>query len=130
MKAARSSSIGDYVDKGPESRQVIERLLSGVEAGWHLVALKGNHDAMMVEALRDPAKMAAWLGRAATRRWRPTAAIPPRFRQPTSHGSTTAADCMSTRIASTFTPASILRVPLDQQSEATLLWKRYPKEYC
>src|SRR3982074_3256575 len=54
-------TIGDYVDKGPQSKQVIDRLLPGVAEGWRLVALKGNHDAMMVEALRDPAKMASWL---------------------------------------------------------------------
>ena len=54
-------TIGDYVDKGPESRQVIERLLSGVAEGWSLVALKGNHDAMMADALRDPSKMASWI---------------------------------------------------------------------
>jgi len=57
--------IGDYVDKGPHSQQVIERLLSGID-GWNLVALKGNHDAMMVQALRDqglrdPAKLAFWI---------------------------------------------------------------------
>jgi len=47
------------------------------------VALKGNHDAMMVEALRDPSKMAAWIekgGDAALasygRRIRRCAAIP------------------------------------------------------
>src|ERR1700678_2430600 len=54
-------TIGDYVDKGPDSRQVIERLLPGVAEGSKLVALKGNHDAMMVDALRDASKMAAWL---------------------------------------------------------------------
>ena len=41
-------TIGDYVDKGPQSKQVIDRMLSGVGEGWRLVALKGNHDAMMV----------------------------------------------------------------------------------
>src|SRR3954451_11836113 len=55
-------TIGDYVDKGPQTRQVIERLLPGVD-GWRLVALKGNHDAMMAEGLRDPASLAFWLGR-------------------------------------------------------------------
>src|SRR5258708_34412064 len=54
-------TIGDYVDKGPDSKVVVDRLMAGVEAGWSLIALKGNHDAMMVEALRDPSKMAAWL---------------------------------------------------------------------
>src|SRR4051812_38777575 len=54
-------TIGDYVGKGPQSRQVIDRLLPGVGGGWQLLALKGNHDAMMVEALRDPAKLDGWL---------------------------------------------------------------------
>src|SRR5664279_1321664 len=54
-------TIGDYVDKGPESKQVIDRLLHGVAEDWSFVALKGNHDAMMVEALRNPAKMTAWM---------------------------------------------------------------------
>ena len=56
-------TIGDYVDKGPDSKQVVDRLLSGVAEGWNLVALKGNHDAMMVEALRDPTKMDWWIGK-------------------------------------------------------------------
>ena len=56
-------TIGDYVDKGPRSREVVERLMSGLDKGWNLIALKGNHDAMMVEALRDPPKMAAWIGK-------------------------------------------------------------------
>ncbi len=89
-------TIGDYVDKGPQSRQVIDRLLLlGVPAGWSLVALKGNHDAMMVEALRNPAKMAAWIekgGDAALASYGgDAAAVPPG----------------STPIASMFTPASI-----------------------
>ena len=46
-------TIGDYVDKGPDSKAVIDRLLTGVAPAWTLVTLKGNHDAMMVEALRE-----------------------------------------------------------------------------
>jgi serine/threonine protein phosphatase 1 len=58
--------LGDYVDKGPDSGPVVDRLLQGLELsgladGWRFVALKGNHDAMMVEALRDPANMASWI---------------------------------------------------------------------
>src|ERR1700722_11366846 len=55
--------IGDYVDKGQASRGVIERLLSGVGEGLHLVTFKGNHDAMMAGALRDTAEMADWLAK-------------------------------------------------------------------
>ncbi len=35
-------TIGDYVDKGPDSKGVIDRLLAGADAGWNLVTLKGN----------------------------------------------------------------------------------------
>jgi len=38
--------LGDYVDRGPDSRAVIERLMQGVAEGrnWHV--LRGNHDRM------------------------------------------------------------------------------------
>jgi serine/threonine protein phosphatase 1 len=77
-------TIGEYVNKGPQSRQVIDRLLAGVAFGWKFVALKGNHDALMAQALREPSKMAAW------RRWPPMAAIPQPCRKSISRGST---DC-------------------------------------
>jgi serine/threonine protein phosphatase 1 len=56
-------ALGDYVDKGPDSRQVIDRLRAGPPDGWSLFSLKGNHDVMMVEALRNPSKMDDWLER-------------------------------------------------------------------
>ena len=55
--------IGDYVDKGPDSKGVIDRLLSGVSGSFELVTLKGNHDAMMIDALRDRSTMANWLAK-------------------------------------------------------------------
>src|SRR4051812_2804656 len=56
-------TIGDYVDNGPHSRQVIDRLLPGMSGAWRLVALKGNHDAMMVQGLRDPSKRDRWIAK-------------------------------------------------------------------
>lgn len=61
--------LGDYVDKGPDSRGVIARLRAGVAPPWRLAMIKGNHDAMMVAALREEigpgaaeaARMADWL---------------------------------------------------------------------
>ena len=42
-------TLGDYVDRGPDSRGVLERLLA-LHATGRLVALRGNHDYMMLQA--------------------------------------------------------------------------------
>ena len=78
--------IGDYVDKGPHSRQVVERLVG--HCRLELVALKGNHDAMMVAGCAILQNALHGSRKAATPRSRPMAAILPPFRKPTSHGST------------------------------------------
>jgi len=38
--------VGDYTDRGPNSRGVIERLMDGRDAGRNWTFLKGNHDRM------------------------------------------------------------------------------------
>ena len=45
--------VGDYVDRGLQSRQVIDRLLAGF-AGFTPVFLKGNHDETLLQFLADP----------------------------------------------------------------------------
>ena len=40
---------GDYVDRGPTSRQVIETLMAGPQTpGWKWVCLQGNHEEIMM----------------------------------------------------------------------------------
>lgn len=61
--------MGDYVDRGPESRQVLERLMDGpTKRGWEWVCLQGNHEAMMLACLARQAEMSWWMvnGGAAT----------------------------------------------------------------
>ena len=43
---ARIVFLGDYTDRGSDSRGVIERLVQGQAAGRNWVFLKGNHDRM------------------------------------------------------------------------------------
>ena len=45
--------LGDYIDRGPASSQVIDML---IERGRHYetIFLKGNHEAILVDLLRDP----------------------------------------------------------------------------
>jgi serine/threonine protein phosphatase 1 len=123
-------TIGDYVDKGPDSREVIERLLSGVGEGFSLVALKGNHDAMMVDALRDPAKMAAWIAKGGD------AALASYGGDPSAVPQThidwlDGLRLMHIDAHRLYVHAGVdHEIPLNQQSEETRLWKRYPAGFA
>lgn len=48
--------LGDYIDRGPGSRHVVERICGLIEAGVHVVPLIGNHEYLMLEYHRtgDP----------------------------------------------------------------------------
>lgn len=46
--------IGDYIDRGPDSKGVIDRLLT-LEDEVSCVFLRGNHEAMMLDYLREGA---------------------------------------------------------------------------
>jgi serine/threonine protein phosphatase 1 len=120
--------IGDYVDKGPDSKQVIDRLRSGVD-GSRLVALKGNHDAMMVEALRDRSKMAAWIAKGGDAALASYGGDPAGV--PEDHIAwLDRRQLMHVDTHRVYVHAGVdSDIALDQQSEATLLWKRYPKGF-
>lgn len=45
--------LGDYIDRGPDSRGVIKRVSAGAPAGWTWTALSGNHEQMACDAYRD-----------------------------------------------------------------------------
>jgi serine/threonine protein phosphatase 1 len=45
-------TLGDYVNRGPDSRRVLDRLIV-LERQCHLVPLLGNHDQMFLEVLRE-----------------------------------------------------------------------------
>lgn len=51
--------LGDCIDRGPESRQVIETLLE-LRKSCSPVFLRGNHEAMILDARDDPLKGSLW----------------------------------------------------------------------
>lgn len=53
--------LGDYVDRGPASRQVIDILETGLPSGCRPIYLKGNHEDMLLKALISPAGQEIWL---------------------------------------------------------------------
>lgn len=52
--------LGDYVDRGPDSRGVVEELLQ-VRQSCRLVPLRGNHELMLLAARVLPVPPAPWL---------------------------------------------------------------------
>jgi serine/threonine protein phosphatase 1 len=47
-------TLGDYVDRGPDSRKVIGRLMGGLgHEGWRLICLKGNDDIISTRRARS-----------------------------------------------------------------------------
>ena len=54
--------LGDYVDRGPDSRGVIDAVLALEAAGdFEVIALKGNHEDALLRFLRDPGFGPNWL---------------------------------------------------------------------
>jgi calcineurin-like phosphoesterase family protein len=53
--------LGDYVDRGPDSRAVVERLLGGLPEGFATHFLKGNHEAILLDFLDDAWRLEHWL---------------------------------------------------------------------
>jgi serine/threonine protein phosphatase 1 len=52
-------SLGDYVDRGPESRAVVDLMIGLVER-CQLIPLLGNHEQMMLEAIDSPKVREFW----------------------------------------------------------------------
>jgi serine/threonine protein phosphatase 1 len=54
-------TLGDYIDRGPNSCQVIDRLMCKRADNLTMVNLKGNHEAMMWETCNKVAELNWWI---------------------------------------------------------------------
>ena len=52
--------LGDYVDRGPASAQVIEHLLHKPHADFQRICLTGNHDIAMLDYLEKRLSLSGW----------------------------------------------------------------------
>ena len=129
--------LGDYVDRGPDSRRVIELVMELTSDGKH-IALRGNHEIMMIEARLDDSWLVPWLqyGGDATLASYATGSGPGSFDDvPRSHIE--------------FIEQRLLRyyeidghffvhgnvdpdVPLGNQTDAAIYWQKYrnPEPHC
>jgi serine/threonine protein phosphatase 1 len=118
--------LGDYIDRGPDSRSVVGRLRRLCEQRpGDIVCLMGNHEDMLLSAVDNPSDVTLWInnGGGATLK---------------SYGVNTLADLPADDIAwirnlrlchddglRFFVHAGIdPAVPLDQQDKAIMLWTR------
>jgi serine/threonine protein phosphatase 1 len=51
--------LGDYIDRGPQSARTLDLLIERSHRR-ETVSLKGNHEAFLLEVLRDPRKLEDW----------------------------------------------------------------------
>lgn len=61
LDAAQLIFLGDYVDRGDDSRGVIERLIKLQSEHDDAVFLKGNHEELLLDFLEEPEDLGHWL---------------------------------------------------------------------
>ncbi len=52
--------LGDYIDRGPESSRVIDFLVNHIPSQFKVILLKGNHEQMMLEAIKNKQALPTW----------------------------------------------------------------------
>jgi serine/threonine protein phosphatase 1 len=61
QKSDRLILLGDYIDRGDKSREVIDLILDLTKKGYDVTPLMGNHESMMLDAYRDRSLLPLWL---------------------------------------------------------------------
>ena len=125
-------TLGDYVDRGPDSRRVIERLMDWRSDTLTLVSLKGNHEAMMWEVCNNLAELDWWIKNGGDQTLVSYGSslplnLNPRV-VPFSHLQWIAnLPLIYVDQHRVFVHAAVdPKTSLDRQNEQVLLWKRYP----
>ena len=60
-KSDKIYCIGDYIDRGPDSKGVIDFIIDLRKKGYHIHTLRGNHEQMMIDSVYSDTKFNHWL---------------------------------------------------------------------
>ena len=122
-------TLGDYVDRGPDSKGVLQRLIA-LDMQTRLVPLIGNHEILMLDAKEQKIDFESWLaiGGLATMESYAGAPVPEWSAVPKAHW-----DFMMTRCQRyfesdrhIFAHAGVnFALPLAEQSDDWLFWRRF-----
>ena len=53
--------LGDYIDRGSESKQVINYIMGFIENGFRITPLKGNHEDLLIKAYQNSEALPFWI---------------------------------------------------------------------
>jgi len=53
--------LGDYIDRGPSSKQVVDMIIDMIEQGYDVVPLLGNHEQLMTNSSLGQRDLSMWL---------------------------------------------------------------------
>jgi serine/threonine protein phosphatase 1 len=132
--------LGDYVDRGPSSREVLDRLVERTRV-HRVICLKGNHESYLVEFLHNPSVLGDWRHFGALETLRsyglnpsanPDSAEEHRLARALAAALPAGHRQLLTKLAASFSCGDFFfahagvkpGVPLAQQSEHDLLWIR------
>lgn len=118
--------LGDYIDRGPDSRLVVECLIDGPRQGWRWICLKGNHEDMMARTFTEALDPQSWLANGGD-----TTVVSYGGDIPIAHIIwAQSLPLLHRDIHRVYVHAGVdPNLSLDEQDEKTLLWSRYPKDY-
>ena len=126
-RPARYVFLGDYIDRGPDSRGVIELLMRRqAEKPEAVTCLRGNHEQLAIDAHRNPAALPQWLrnkGETTQRNYPETGG---RIRDDHLAWLEALPFCLDDGLRFFVHAGVDLTRPLDRQAEETMLWVREP----
>ena len=134
-RQAKIVTLGDYVDRGPQSAAVLEFIMNWPDRHPRLIVLKGNHEVMMLAACLGQAKHQWWMQNGGAQTFASYGLDPANpadlRRLPAAHLQFIAqlprihVDQHRIFVHAGVDPDQ----PLETQSERTLLWKRYEPQF-
>jgi len=127
-------TLGDYVDRGPDTKGVLDTLLE-LEKTTQLKPLMGNHEVLFLEAAADMLDQAAWMrigGRETLLSYAPDQETPSWDNVTEAHLDFIANRCLRYWENAThlFVHANANAVlPLSEQSDMWLFWTRFEESF-
>ena len=61
VKTDKLILLGDYIDRGDQSKAVVDYIIQLSQGGFDIFPLMGNHEAMLLDTLENESNLVEWL---------------------------------------------------------------------